>query len=233
MKKAVTRIILVLFGLILISILSMCCSMNKLQGYEFRDHTAAALLAYPPPPQIFTDDWTNLDFSNPVQAVIRLGTGMAREAEVSKTRAKMDSAIQMVDIPEIIRIETLERGAQYLHYHPIEDIDESYFLYDIVMKHYGIDAKSWTASVYFKMEVKVTLLDNRRGTEIWRSCFDERFPISREMFGLPDAAGDLINAVSLSRLTAEQIAGGLENLAVHTSDRIIHKLQRDFSKKRQ
>ena len=53
------------------------------------------------------------------------------------------------------------------------------------------------------------------------------------MFGLPDAAGDLINAVSLSRLTAEQIAGGLENLAVHTSDRIIHKLQHDFSKKRQ
>lgn len=231
MNRKMMRLILTVFGLILILIHSMCCSMNKLQGYEFREHTASALLAYPPPPEIFTDDWTDVDFSNPVEAIIRIGTGIAKEVEVGKTRAKMDSAMSMVDIPEIVRFETLERGARYLHYRAVEQTDGSDYLFDIEMQHYGIDAKSWTANVYFKINVKIILLDNMRGKQVWRSCFDERFPISREVFGLPGAAGDIITAVSLSRLTAEQIASGLETLAVHTSDRIIHKLQTDFSKK--
>jgi hypothetical protein len=233
MNRTATRWIIPLLGLILILTLSRCCSMNKLRGHGFRERTASALLAYAPPPEIFTDDWTDVDFNNPVGAIIKIGTGIAKEVEMGKTRAKMDSAMGMVDIPEIIRTETLERGAKYLHYRSIEDIDDSDYLFDIIMRHYGIDAKSWTASVYFKIDVKITLIDNAKNTEIWRSCFKERFPISREIFGLPNAAGNIITAVTLSNLTADQIADGLENLAVQTSDRIIHKLQRDFSKKNQ
>ena len=233
MKKTVIKVILVLFGSILILTLSTCCSMNKLQGYRFREHTVSALLAHPRPPEIFTDDWTNVDFSNPVEAVIGIGTGIAKEVEVAKTRAKLESAMEMVDIPEIVRTETLERGAQYLHYLSIEDTENSDYLFDIIIRRYGIDAKSWTASVYFKMNIKITLLDNRKGKEVWRRCFHEKVPVSREVFGLPDAAGNVITAISLSQLTAEQIAIGLENLALHTSDRMIHKLQRDFSEKNQ
>jgi hypothetical protein len=233
MKKTAIRVILALCGSTLILTLSMCCSMNRLQGYEFREHTVSALSAHPRPPEIFTDDWTNVDFSNPVEAIIGIGTGIAKEVEVAKTRAKLDSAMGMVDIPEIIRMETLERGAQYLHYLSTEDTENSDYLFDIIIRHYGIDAKSWSASVYFKMDAKITLLDNRKGTEVWRRCFNERFPVSREVFGLPDVAGNVITAVSLSQLTVEQIAIGLENLAVHTSDRMIHKLQRDLAKKNQ
>jgi hypothetical protein len=233
MKKTAIRLILALLGTILMLTLTTCCSMNKLQGYEFREHTVSALLAHPRPPEIFTDNWTNVDFSNPVKAAIGIGTGIAKEVEVAKTRAKMDSAMGIVDIPEIVRSETLERGSQYLHYLPIEETNNSDYLFDIVIRHYGIDAKSWTASVYFKMNVKITLLDNRKGSEVWRRCFDERFPVSRVIFGLPGAAGNIITAVSLSQLTAEQIAQGLENLALHTSDLMIHKLQKDFSKKNQ
>jgi hypothetical protein len=211
----------------------MCCSTNKLQGYEFRERTASALVAYPPPPEIFSDSWADVDFSNPVRAVINIGTGIAKEVEVGKTRAKMDSAMGMVNIPERIRIEILERGANYLHFRPIEDTDDSDYLFDIIMRRYGIDAKSWTAGVYFKIDVKITLLDNVKDREVWRSCFNERFPVSSEFFGLPGAAGNIITMVSLSQLTANQIANGMENLAIHTSDRIIHKLQNDFLKKNQ
>ena len=222
-----------LCGAALLLTFSMCCSTNRLQGYEFRERTASALLAYPPPPEIFSDSWTGVDFSNPVRAVIDIGTGIAKEAEVGKTRAKMDSAMEMVDIPERIRAEILERGANYLHFRAIENTENSDYLFDIVLRHYGIDAKSWTAGVYFKIDVKITLLDNVKDREVWRRCFDERFPVSHEVFGLPDAANNIITMVSLSQLTASQIADGLENLAVHTSDRIIHKLQSDFSKNNQ
>ncbi|MBN2102607.1 hypothetical protein JW835_01035 [bacterium] len=233
MKNTVMRWILIFIGLFIIFTLTLCCSMNRLQGYQFREHTVSALLAYSPPPEIFTDNWADVDFSNPVQAFIDIGTGIAKEVEVAKTRAKMDSAMGMVDIPEIVRIEILERGSKYLHYRAIEDTDDSDYLFDIEMRHYGIDAESWTAGVYFKIDTRITLIDNMKGKEIWRGCFDEKYPASGEFFGFSGAAGNIITMVSLSRLTTEQIALGLKNLAIHTSDRIIHKLQRDFSKKNQ
>ncbi len=233
MKKPVTMGILASCGSILILTLSVCCSMNKLQGYQFRKHTASALLAYSPPPEIFTDDWSNVDFSNPIKAAIGIGTGIAKEVEVAKTRAKLDSSMRMVDIPETVRIETLERGSRYLHYQPVEDTDNSDYLFDIMIRHYGIDAKSWSASVYFKMEAKIILYDNKKNTIIWKRRFDERFPVSREVFGLSNTAGDIFTVFSLSKLTSDQIAHGLENLAIYTSDQIIHKLQKDFVKKNQ
>ena len=226
MKNRTIRRILVSFGLTLLLAFCMCCSMNRLQGYAFREQTASALLAYPPPPEIFADNWADVDFSNPVTAIIGIGTGIAKEVQIDKTRAKMDSAMQMVDIPEIVRIETLERGADYLHYRSTDDIEDSDYLFDIEIEHYGIDAKSWTASVHFKLDAKITLLDNRTTREVWRSCFKEKIPVSGEIFGLPGAAGNIINAVSLSRLK-----DGLEDLAVQTADRIVRKLQKDFSKK--
>jgi hypothetical protein len=231
MNKMIMRIIIIFFIMILSLTLSMCCSMNNLRGYEFRDHTAAALLDFPPPPQIFTDDWTNVDWSNPVEAIFDIGTGIAKEVEVSKARKKLAKAMDKVDIPEIIRIETLDRGSEYLHYRPIGDTRDANYLFDIELRNYGIEAQSWTAGVYFKIDVKVTLLDNNSGKEIWRRCFDERYPVSREVFGLPDQANDIITAIALADLTSKQIASGMENLAHHTSDQIIHKLRSDFSKK--
>ena len=233
MKKIISGIIVSLCGLIMILTLSMCCSMNNLRGYAFRDHTAAAVLDFPPPPQIFTDNWTHLDWSNPVVAFIDVGTDIAREVEASKARAKLVEAMDTVDIPEIIRDETLERGSEYLHYRPVEDTNDAYFMFDIELQHYGIEAQSWTAGVYFKIDVKITLMDNNKSKAIWRSCFNERYPVSREIFGLPDQAKDIITAVALSNLTSDQIAAGLENLAYQTSDRIIDKLQTDFSKMQQ
>jgi hypothetical protein len=207
--------------------------MNRLQNVEFRETTASALAARPPAPQIFSDDWTGVDFSNPVQAAIGIGTGIAKEVEITKTRAKLDSAMDRVDIPETMRSEILKRGAQYLHYSRVEDSDRSDFLFDIIIRRYGIDAKSWSAGVHFRMDAKVILLDNRKDKELWKSCLNERMPISPDIFGLPASAGNVITMVSLSRLTADQIADGLHQLAVYTSDKFIHKLQKDFLKKNQ
>lgn len=232
MRTFQKSVILAVCFLVLMT-LTMCASLNKLQGYEFRDHTAAALLENPPPPEIFTDNWTDVNLDNPVEALIKIGTGIAKEVEVSKTRAKLDSAMDRVDIPEIIRTETLTGGSKFLHYQPIEEQEDAFYLFDMQMKRYGIDAASWSASVHFKMDVKVTLLDNERGVEIWKRNFHESFPVTNRIFGLHDAAGDILNAMALSQLSADQIATGLENLAVHTADRIVRKLREDFSNTRE
>lgn len=208
-----------------------CCSMNQLQGQRFEERTVSSNLQPPPPAQVFSGHWGDTDFDNPIQAVFNIGTGIAREIEVGRTRAKMDSAMDRVDIPAILEEETLDRGAKTFGFRPVRETRESDYTFDIEIEKYGIHAKSWTSGVEFKMEVKVALIETGKNRQIWRHCFDEEIPVSGDYFGLPDAANNIFTMVSLSKLTADQIADGLESLAVRTADRVIRRLQEDFSDK--
>jgi hypothetical protein len=231
MKHKAARMFRFLIGSALALLVAGCCSMNQLQGQKFDEKTVSSHLQPPPPAQVFSDGWTDTDFHNPIQAVLNIGTGIAREIEMSRTRGKMDSAMAMVDIPAILEEETLERGAKTFGFRTVGETRGSDFTFDIEIEKYGIRAKSWTSGVEFRMEVKVLFIENAENRQVWRHCFDEEIPVSGDLFGLPNAADNIITMVSLSHLTAGQIADGLENLAVRTSDRIIRRLQEDFSEK--
>jgi hypothetical protein len=231
MRNRFIRSFRILSGSGLALFIAGCCSMNQLQGWKFDERTVSAHLFPPPPAQVFSDGWTDTISGNPIEAVLRIGTGIAREVEMSRTRAKMDSAMGMVDIPAILEEETLERGAKSFGFRTVPENPNSDFMFDIEIEKYGIEAKSWTSGVDFKMEVKIALIENAGKRQVWRRCFDEKIAVSSDLFGLPDAANNIFTMVSLSRLTAGQIADGLENLALRTSDRIIRRLQEDFSEK--
>lgn len=209
-----------------------CGSSNRLMEYDFREHTAAGMMAVPPPPEIFTDSFFMVDEGDLLATAIRIGTTIAKEVEIAETQQKLDQAMEEVDVPEIIRMEALHQCAKTLRAEPVDDENNSDFLFDFQIQNYGIDAKSWSASVHFKIDVKVFLIDNEDNTEIWRKRVRERMPISREVFGLPDAAGDIITAVALSNLTVEQMADGFEHLALYTADRVARRLQHDLAKAR-
>ncbi len=229
--KMSTKCWILLIGIAILMGLN-CGSSNRLMEYDFREHTAAAMMAVPPPPEIFTDSFFMVDEGNLLATAIRIGTTIAKEVEVAETQRKLDQAMEEVDVPEIIRLEALHQCAKTLRAQPVDDENNSDFLFDFQIQNYGIDAKSWSASVHFKIDVKVFLLDNENNTEIWHKRVRERMPISRELFGLPDAAGDIITAVALSNLTAEQMADGFEHLAQYTADRVARRLQSDLAKAR-
>ncbi|MBN2201012.1 hypothetical protein JW777_03590 [bacterium] len=231
MRHRTIRTIRILSGSGLALFMAGCCSMNQLQGQKFDQRTASSHLVPPPPAQVFSDGWVDTDFHNPIQAVLNIGTGIAHEIEMSRTRAKMDSAMGMVDIPAILEDETLERGAKTFGFRAVDETRDADFTFDIEIEKYGIQAKSWTSGVDFTMEVKVALIENAKHRQVWRRCFDEEIAVSSDLFGLPGAANNVITMVSLSRLTADEIADGLEKLAVRTSDRIITRLREDFSEK--
>jgi hypothetical protein len=211
----------------------MCGSSNRLMEYNFNDRTVSAMMSLPPPPEIFTDSfWGVGNEGNIIETAIRIGTTIAKEVEVQKARDKMDSALESVDVPERIRKRTLERCARYLRYRSFDDSEDAEFLFDMHIQKYGIDAKSWAASVHFKIDVRVYLIDNEKNIEIWRKRVRESLPVTRSTFGLPDAAGDVITAVALSQLSEEDMAAGFEHLADYTADRVARKLQEDFAKAR-
>ena len=231
MRSTVKLIIIVgTATLVLTSI--MCGSSNRLMEYDFKDRTVGAMMALPPPPEVFTDSFWMVDAGNILETAIRIGTTIAKEVEVQKTREKMDNAISEVDVPERIRERTLDRCATYLRYRPVNNPDNADFLFDMHIQNYGIDAKSWDASVYFKIDVKVFLIDNQKTIEVWKRRVKERIPITSSFFGLPYAAGNVITAVSLSNLSEEDMIEGFEHMADFTADRIARKLQEDFVKAR-
>jgi hypothetical protein len=230
--KAIVRFFQWTFVVVVVMTIVMCGSSNRFMEYEFNNRTAAAMMALPPPPEVFTDSWFMIDDDNLVEAAIKIGTTIAKEVEVQKTRDKLSLAMEEVDVPERIRERTLERCGKYLRYQPVDDNDDADFLFDIQIEHYGIDAKSWSASVHFKIDVNVYLIDNKQGIEVWKKHVKEQMPVSRSIFGLPDEAGDIITAVSLSELSVDEMVMGFDQLAGYTADQIARKLQRDFSEAR-
>ena len=137
-----------------------------------------------------------------------------------------------VDVPERIRGQVLESCSSYLHYQPIDEAKDADFLFDMYIKRYGIEAKSWSASVDFRIDVEVQLLDNERGVRVWKKRVKEHQPVTRAAFGFPTAAGDVFTAVSLSELTEEELARGFEHLADYAAGRITKKLKDNFVKAR-
>jgi len=217
---------------VLIAMAAGCGSSNRLREYEFGDRTAAALMAVPPLPEVSTHSFVGIDAKDPVGSVIRISTTIAKEIEAHRAEARLDSAMTGVDVPERIRVRTLERCSKYLHYRPTEDTQDADFLFDMRIRHYGIDAGSWRASVHFKMDAEVQLLDNRRGVRVWKTRVKERLPITQGIFGLGGATGDVITAVVLAKLSVEELVRGFEHLADYTADRIARKLQHDFAEAR-
>jgi len=211
-----------------------CGSSNRLREYTFRDLTAAAIIAAPSGPEVFTGSFIHVDQDDLFASALRAGTTLAKEVTADKAQAQLDSAMMRVDVPERIRGRALQRCSEYLHFRPIQDYDESDFLFDMYIETYGIDAESWDARVYFQIDLKVYLIDNTTGLEIWKTHVKERQPLSGTIFDTGSvAADDVITAIALSQLSVEEMVLGFQYLADDTADRVARKLRRDFAKSRE
>ena len=214
---------------IILSILIFACSSNKLHEYDYDNYTAAAYMAIPPHPVVFTESWVGVDTSDPVGAIIKIGTTIAKDVEAGKAQEKMERAMKQVDVSEIIRQRTLAQCSKFMHYRPIRNEERADYVFDLEIRKYGIDANSWSSRTYFKIEAKVVLRHNKSGIQIWKKKIKEDRPISPAIFGLGSSADNVLTALALSKLTVEEIATGFEHLAKYTADRIANKLRDDLS----
>lgn len=205
------------------------CSSNRLHEYQFKRKSASAIMAAPPRAQIFTESFFDTG-GDPISTVIHIGTRIAKEVETYEAQKRLDSAMQQVDIPEQIRRRSLERFGDYFDFRTIGSSKDADFLFMMKITKYGIEADSWNASVRFKIDVKIRLIDNIKNREVWKKSIHERMPISGSIFGLGDAVGNVMTASALSNLTEEGMVTGFSHLAEYTADRIAEKIQEDFIK---
>jgi hypothetical protein len=210
--------------------LMQCGASNRLREYQFKDNTAASIMASPPHAQVFTDSFFDSYDKNIVSTALRIGTSIAKSIEAQNTQIRLDNAMEQVDVPEIIRIQTLASCCKYLHFKPIQETGDADFLFIMNIKKYGIDADSWSASIRFQIDIKVRLIDNQRNVEIWKKTIRVKEPVTNEMFGLSSPAGDLITAVALSELTEQDMIDGFSYLALYIADTIAERIHKDFIK---
>jgi len=222
----------VLLVAVLALVTLVACSSNKLREYDLNSSTLAARTLMPPRANVFTDLHLNIDPNHPISSALSVGSTIARESQAMEARARLDSAMAMVDVPMIVEEGVLFRAAELLDCRPINEVDESDYLFLVDIKRYGIDAQSWHAGTRFLLESRVELIDNVQKRRIWKTKLSAEEPLSPRIFGLPSTVDNVMDAVALSQLSVDEMATGLDYLAKFASDAIAEKLYRDFIKSR-
>lgn len=212
----------------LIAFLMHCGSSNQLRVYQFSESNAFAIMALPPPPEIFSDHFIEIFDRDPLRTALNVGTTIAKTVEAQKVQARLDSAMAEVDIPDVIRERALRQCSETLNLNPIDARDGADYLFIMNIVRYGIEAKSWSASVHFLIDVHVRLVETGDNVEIWSRRVKTRDPVSDHLFGLSDAVGNIITAATLSGLSKEELIIGFEALARHAADRIALRLSDDY-----
>lgn len=215
-------------------VLSGCGPGHRLRDYDFGDRSVAVIAAIPPGPRVMGNLWAEafVDPHDPFGSAARIGTAAAKWEQARKAEARLDSAAARVDVAEIVARRALAGSAPTLGLRPVDRPEEADFVLDIRVYEYGLVADSYDGATYFAMEADVVLLDERTRRRIWKEKLREREVLTHSLFGLPPAAGNVVTARALSRLTVEEMEAGLVRLAEFAADRATRELRDDFLRSR-
>ena len=204
------------------------CSGHHLEDYDFRSRTLAVVPLTPPSPELYTGSH-DISSDNALIAVLEAGSAVAVELESRRARARLDSASHNVDIADRIAERATDRAGRYLGTRRMDDPNAADFLLEIDIEWFGIDASGGDATLF--VEGEAILLDARSGREIWSEevrAWDQLTPrIGGPYEGVP-AAGTILTAAALTRITVEEYEGILEQLADYAADVMTDELREDL-----
>ena len=207
--------------------LTACGGGHRLKDFQYADKTVAFVYIAPPAPILRTAGYDVDAADNPVEAVIKVGTGAAKEVEARKARSKLDTALSRVDFSSSLAAHTLERASRYLGARAVKSAADADYVIEVQMRKLGIDV-SGDAAAYLFTNAETVLLDRRTGTEIWSVRVmgtDRLTPSVRGAEGLP---GGIITAGTLHNVTARDFELALNQLAVLSSNVIAEELREDL-----
>ncbi|CAN5564295.1 hypothetical protein BH23BAC4_BH23BAC4_05490 [soil metagenome] len=214
--------------------LSGCAPSNRLQEVSLQGERVAVVAAIPPRPRVQAGSpgEAAIDFYDPIGTVARVGTAAAKYREAREAQARLDSTVQLIDIADRIARRALAETANVLGFLPADDPRDASFILDLRIHDYALVSSSFEGATFFALEGEAVLIDRRTGRDIWRGRLREREVLNATWFGLPAIAGNVVTARQLSRLSAEEMAVGLERLADYTAGQLAYTLRRDYARSR-
>lgn len=96
-------------------------SKHRLAEYDFRGRTLAVVTIAPPYPEVLSSTSLDPKTDNPVEAILRVGSEIAREASARRVRARLDSAAKAVDVSGRMGDRALRNAARHLRATPVAE----------------------------------------------------------------------------------------------------------------
>lgn len=201
-----------------------CGPHYHLDEYDFNNHSVALVYLAPATPVLRTGVYDAADAGNVAQAVLRTGSGVAKEIEGRRARTRLDSALTRVDVATLLSQRTLDRASRYLGARPVLQRNDADFLLEVDMHSFGIDARDESAAYLF-MDATAVLLDARTGRELWSHDLEGYDRITPYVRGTEQLPTGIITAGALGQVTVPEFQRVLEQLADYSSDRITDELR--------
>jgi hypothetical protein len=201
-----------------------CGRKHYLAQYQFSDRTLSLVYVEPPSPQLLHGYYDLSVPKNAVQTVMRAGGGVAKEVVARRATARLDSAVQRVDVPGRLAQRTLERASRYLGTRAVTTPNGADYVLEVTMRSFGIDAR-YSTTTYLYTHAEAVLLDRHTGREIWSVRVRGSDRLTPWVHGTDNIPSSLITAGTLSTVTVEDFQQALEQLVTYTSNLITAELR--------
>lgn len=211
-----------------------CGPGHHLEEYDFRDATVAMVAVPAPGPEVFSELDLRVDPDDIPGTVIRVGSGLAREAALEDFRLRVDSAARNVEVPDRMADRTLEGTIRYLRGEPAADGERPDYEFELRVDHYGFFADSWTSNAYLRLEGDLLFLDGDTGRIVWRTDVTATNPIqSTSVRSDVPGVGNVATAITLHRMSREEIEREMEDLADVAADALVRQFGEDLDDARE
>lgn len=209
----------VLGGLILVA---GCAPGHRLAEVQLEGREVAVMAAIPPAQHRITGPWILTDRGRFAPPRVREGLEAARAAQ-----RRLDAAAGRIDVSEAIARRLLLENARLLGLRPVNDPEAADLILDVRLLDFSFAAARFDGAVRAIVEADVLLERRDTGEVIWERRVSERFAVPPAWF---DAAelGRRLTPRLMTRLSTDQLAVGLEQVARVAADRMAARLAEDY-----
>jgi hypothetical protein len=208
--------------------LASCSTVNRLGDFEVQGRSMAAEMRLPPEPQMDVHYDIRIDLSNLIGTAINVGSNIAKAANADRVDSLMQQALQIVDVPGMVRDESYSTCLTVLGAQREDDPRAAEYLLDFDIHKWGVHASSWTSGVSLRMKLTASLFSNTEKAIVWRRDIYVERAATPEMFGLDSTIGNFVTTAALASLSEEDLQNGFDELARDTALTISRTLQDDL-----
>ncbi len=208
-----------------------CGAGNRLAQYDFPRLTLAVVPEFPPYPEVLSGPYFPGHPKDPVHAIIRAGTRIAKEIEADRVRDRLDSAAAMVDVARLTGDRLAARASRYLGSTLTDPSGDTDLILEVEIRDYGIDAEEWDAAARFFIDAEAWLLDGQDRRVIWKTRVRAHEPITPAIFH-NSSIRNVVTAAALADLSVEDIGRALTQLSYYAADRVTDRLRSSLDRAR-
>ena len=220
------------------ALLAGCMTVNHLDRYDFEGSRLAVEMRTPPEPQLRINYDITLDSHNALYSALSVMTNLAKANQAVQVRETMRDALMEVDVPQIVRSQSLSACAASLGAVQAPSRPDSDYVLSIRIDEWGIEARSAFSPVSLHMKLLATLYPTAAGRSrseddlAWRREVTVDQPADPEMFGIGQIIGNMVTATVLSNMTEDDLVRGFRELGSLTARRVAMILERDLDQAR-